>query len=212
MQLQGFKPPQFTRRAVVTEALKRMFDGWDVTSRKHRDFRQHIEKALDSRTVVVFPLEARKVVSSYVTGIWVVEDIFEYPLPRVGSLRGVLFEDSNTSRRYILFEAIGGEYAEPLMLMISSEQFDEMTAQRQAEAKHYQLAPSTLAELRSRSKEIGINVRWNGQWAEYRVAPWAGKPTDQETVASYTNDLDDAWGTALQMSVAIKKDPRFANA
>jgi hypothetical protein len=67
---------------------------------------------------------------------------------------------------------------------------------------------TTLADARAAVRALGFTLsRRDG---EYRLAPQAGRPSVKEAQAHYTDDIDDAIGTAQQearrRNVALNAD------
>lgn len=77
-----------------------------------------------------------------------------------------------------------------------------------AHLPEFEPGPATLAELRKACHSLRLTASFKN--GEYRLAPMFGKPGDKEDAASYSPDLEDAWGTAQHMASHIKEDARFA--
>lgn len=56
----------------------------------------------------------------------------------------------------------------------------------------------TLATVKADLAEHGLTI--SRKEGEYRVAIAHGTPSEKEASAYYTNDIDDAWGTGLEMA------------
>lgn len=67
---------------------------------------------------------------------------------------------------------------------------------------------TTLAEARVAVRALGFTL--SSRDGEYRLAPLSGTPMQKEDRAHYTNDIDDAIGTAQQearrRNVALNAD------
>ena len=59
----------------------------------------------------------------------------------------------------------------------------------------------TLKDLRAKAKAIGMTIRWNPDYREYRV----NFPEGNEATAYYTGDRDDALATAERMLADRKR-------
>lgn len=56
----------------------------------------------------------------------------------------------------------------------------------------------TLQDAKLAVRGLGFSLTKRD--GEYRLAPYAGSPAEREAKAYYTNDLDDAIGTALALA------------
>lgn len=62
-------------------------------------------------------------------------------------------------------------------------------------------------QVRTLNAIDGIKARWNSEWGEFRVSLVGLSKEREEDVAYYTDDFEDALGTAQSMIVCHRLEP-----
>lgn len=212
-----YNPAMFTKIGSSRSILKMLLPAFrPVSQKRQREFAEHIGAQLDGATEwVSMPVRLSDLVRGVLGEAWQVRDIAVFKM-NIGTCRVISFENEELNNPICVLETydsdapLAQQRSPDFAALIAAETLERVKAKLQTQLAELEPAPLTLEALQCACKKLGLIARKDSFAGEYVVTAKHGKSTDREDVAYYTNDLDDAWGTALAMAPKIKEDPRFA--